>query len=113
MRFTKRTNLSVTILLLLFGLTCILLLPGLPIGRAATTPHAPSQKSSSSGLDGSRQAAMTVSAQAANGRVTWVAWVEQDKRVEVRSLNLNQLVPIGEYPTPLPPTATPALGVTP
>jgi hypothetical protein len=58
MRFTKRTNLSVTILLLLFGLTCILVLPGLPVGRAATTPRAPSQKSSSSGLDSSRQAAM-------------------------------------------------------
>ena len=58
MRLTKRANLSVTILLLLFGLTCILVLPGLPVGRAATTPRAASQKSSSSGLDGSRQSAM-------------------------------------------------------
>ena len=58
MRLTKRTNLSVTILLLLFGLTCILVLPGLPVGRAATTPNPTGQKASSSGLDGSRQAAM-------------------------------------------------------
>jgi hypothetical protein len=58
MRLTKRTNLSVTILLLLFGLICILVLPGLPVGRAATTPRGPSQKVSTSGLDGARQAAM-------------------------------------------------------
>jgi len=62
---------------------------------------------------GSRAAAMTVSAQAANGRVSWVAWVEQDKRVEVRSVNLNQLIPIGEYPTPLPPTASATTGAQP
>ena len=58
MRLAKRTNLGVTILLLLFGLTCVLVLPGLPIGRAATTPLVTSQKASSSGLDSSRQAAM-------------------------------------------------------
>src|SRR4030095_16655471 len=58
MRLANRTNLSVTILLLLFGLACVLVLPGLPVGRAATTPRGPSQKASSSGLDSSRQAAM-------------------------------------------------------
>jgi hypothetical protein len=58
MRLAKRTNLGVTILLLLFGLTCVLVLPGLPVGRAATTPRVPGQKVSSSGLDSTRQAAM-------------------------------------------------------
>jgi hypothetical protein len=62
---------------------------------------------------GSRAADMTVSAQAANGRVTWLAWIEQDKQIEVRSLNLNQIVPVGEYPTPAPPTLTATAGAMP
>ncbi len=56
MRLLKRTDFSVTILLVLFGLTCVLVLPGLPAGRAATTPFAASQKVPSSGLNSSRQA---------------------------------------------------------
>ncbi len=58
MRLVKRSNLGVTILLLLFGLTCLLVLPGLPVGRASTTARRPMQKVSSSGVDSSRQAAM-------------------------------------------------------
>jgi hypothetical protein len=58
MGLANRRNLSVTILLVLFGLTCVLVLPGLPVGRAATTRRAASQKANSSELDSSRQAAM-------------------------------------------------------
>lgn len=57
MRLPKSMNHCVTLLFLLFGLTCVVVLPGLPVGRAATT-RAPRQKLSSFGLDGSRQQAM-------------------------------------------------------
>ena len=53
MRLAKRT---VIILLTLFGLTCVLVLPGFPVGTAAITPRVATQKASSSGLDSSRQA---------------------------------------------------------
>lgn len=53
---------------------------------------------------GARSAFETVSAQAAGSRMTWVAWIEQQRQVVVRSLPLNQIIPAGEYPpsTPLP-----------
>ena len=57
MRLAKRMNLGVAILVTLFGLTCVLILPGFPVGRAATTP-APLIQKGSSGLDSSRQAAL-------------------------------------------------------
>ncbi|MFV9505962.1 MAG: hypothetical protein AB4911_15530 [Oscillochloridaceae bacterium umkhey_bin13] len=47
---------------------------------------------------GARAAGRTVTAQAANRRSVWVAWVEQQQRVEVRSLELNQLIPPEAYP---------------
>src|ERR1044071_9813367 len=58
MRLTKRTNLSVTILLFLIGLTCFLVLPVLPVGRTATASRVTGRIQSVSGLDSSRQAAM-------------------------------------------------------
>jgi len=51
---------------------------------------------------GSRNAGQTASAQAANARVAWVAWVEGETQVVVRSLNLNQVVPRDVYPTSTP-----------
>jgi len=48
---------------------------------------------------GSRVAGETVAAQSANSRQVWLAWIEQQQRIEVRSLNLNQVVPIDQYPT--------------
>jgi len=57
MRLAKRMSLGVAILVTLFGLTCVLILPGFPVGRAATTP-APLIQKGSSGLDSSRQAAL-------------------------------------------------------
>lgn len=47
---------------------------------------------------GARAAHDTVSAQAANSRSFWLAWVEQQQTVEVRSLDLNQVIPVSEYP---------------
>lgn len=47
---------------------------------------------------GARAAHATVSAQAANSRSVWLAWVEQQQTVEVRSLELNQVIPVSEYP---------------
>jgi hypothetical protein len=51
---------------------------------------------------GSRVAAQTVAAQPANSRRTWLAWVEQQQRIEVRSLALNQLIPVDQYPAATP-----------
>jgi hypothetical protein len=59
---------------------------------------------------GSRTAGESSSAQAANSRHTWVAWVEGLKQIAVRSLDLNQLIPVDAYPTATPlsiPTVTP------
>jgi hypothetical protein len=56
MRLTKRMSLGVTVVL--FGLTCILILPGFPVSRAATNLRLTGQKESSTKLDSSRQAAM-------------------------------------------------------
>ena len=56
MRLAKRMNLGLAILVTLFGLT-VLIMPGFPVGWAATTPVSLIQKGSS-GLDSSRQAAL-------------------------------------------------------
>lgn len=41
-----------------------------------------------------------VGAQPHNGRLVWLAWVEGSSRLVVRALDLNQIIPVGEYPTP-------------
>jgi hypothetical protein len=46
---------------------------------------------------GARSAAQTVSAQAEGSRTAWFAWIEGQQRVEVRSLDLNQLIPVDQY----------------
>jgi hypothetical protein len=51
---------------------------------------------------GSRAAGETAGAQAANTRFGWVAWIERQKQVEVRSLDLNQIIPVTAYPTATP-----------
>lgn len=61
---------------------------------------------------GSRSAWNSVAAQSSNARVTWVAWVEQGNQIHARALNLNQVVPIQDYPTPTP-TPTPSTGGSP
>lgn len=62
-----------------------------PAGRtAADTERVPL-------ITGSHSVFETVTAQAAGSRITWLAWVEQQQRVEVRSLDLNQIIPAGEY----------------
>jgi hypothetical protein len=63
---------------------------------------------------GSRSAWTSVTAQASNARVVWVAWVEQGNQINVRTLNLNQIIPVAAYPTPTPrPSPTPMMGGTP
>lgn len=47
---------------------------------------------------------MTVGAQAHNSRFIWITWVERQKQVEVRSLDLNTVIPISAYPTATPIT---------
>lgn len=49
---------------------------------------------------GSRSAFETVSAQASGSRMAWIAWIERQQRIEVRSFNLNTVIPANEYPTP-------------
>jgi hypothetical protein len=48
---------------------------------------------------GSRSAFETVTAQARNSRMTWIAWVERQQQVVIRSLDLNQVIPIDAYTT--------------
>jgi hypothetical protein len=55
---------------------------------------------------GSRSAYETVSSQPRNSRFSWVAWVEQRQRVEIRSLDLNQVIPIDQYPQPTASTVS-------
>lgn len=50
---------------------------------------------------GSRAADETVTAQARNSRMVWIAWIEQLNRVEVRSLALDQVIPSDQYPPAL------------
>lgn len=54
---------------------------------------------------GARDAGQTVTAQAQNSRTAWISWIEQNRRVEVRSLDLNQIVPADQYPPAVPPIA--------
>jgi hypothetical protein len=54
---------------------------------------------------GAHTASLTICAQTRNSRAVWLAWVEGLKRVEVRSLDLDQIVPVDAYPT-VTPTAT-------
>jgi hypothetical protein len=58
MRLAKRTDFCVAILLILFVMICVLVLPGLPIGRASTTPSAAKSRISGSRLGGYRQASL-------------------------------------------------------
>jgi hypothetical protein len=62
---------------------------------------------------GSRSAWSSATAQSSNARVVWVGWVEQGNQVHVRSLNLNQVVPVGAYPTPSPRPSPTAIGGAP
>jgi hypothetical protein len=63
---------------------------------------------------GSRSAWNSVATHSINARSVWVGWVEQGNQINVRTLNLNQIIPVDVYPTPtLRPSATPATGGTP
>jgi hypothetical protein len=63
---------------------------------------------------GSRSAWNSVAAHSANARSVWVGWVEQGNQINVRTLNLNQIIPVGAYPTPTPrPSPTLIVGGTP
>jgi hypothetical protein len=46
---------------------------------------------------GARSAFETVIAQARNSRSGWIAWIERQQRVELRSFELNQIVPVDQY----------------
>lgn len=48
-----------------------------------------------------------VGAQAHNGRLVWLAWVEGSSRLVARALDLNQIIPVDEYPAPTPRPAVP------
>ena len=54
---------------------------------------------------GARAAAAMSAAQALNSRTTWLAWVEREHQIEVRSFDLDKVVPVDQYPQPTP-TAT-------
>lgn len=54
------------------------------------------------GILGARAAHRTATAQAPMSRWTWLAWIEGSNTVLVRSVDLNTLIPVGQYPTPTP-----------
>jgi hypothetical protein len=58
-------------------------------------------------VDGARAAYTTVAAQTPNTRLTWLAWVDMQRQLEVRSLDLNQIIPLSQYPTPTISSTTP------
>jgi hypothetical protein len=51
---------------------------------------------------GAHTASLTVGAQTRNSRAVWLAWVEGLNRIEVRSLDLDQIVPVDAYPIVTP-----------
>jgi len=53
-------------------------------------------------VSGAHAALQTKTSQATNSRKIWFAWVEAERSLEVRSFDLNQLIPISEYPTETP-----------
>lgn len=61
---------------------------------------------------GSHSAWNSVAAHSINARSMWVGWVEQGNQINVRTLNLNQIIPAGAYPTATP-RPTPTSGVAP
>lgn len=73
--------------------------PGNPTWQAIDAPGQPGAPIPL--VLGARSAAETVSAQAHGSRTAWLAWIERQQQVEVRSLDLNQLIPVDQYvPTP-------------
>lgn len=49
-----------------------------------------------------RVAFTTASAQTANSRTAWVGWVEAQQELNIRSVDLNTIIPVQEYPIPTP-----------
>jgi hypothetical protein len=39
---------------------------------------------------------------ASNSRKTWIGWIEDRQEIKVRSFELNQMIPVDQYPTPTP-----------
>ncbi|MCA1438576.1 hypothetical protein I6F33_37595 [Bradyrhizobium sp. BRP20] len=72
-----------------------------PIGSSQWSPD-PGTTSLSPLVSGARSAALTMLAQASNARIAWLAWVEDGQEMRVRSLGLNQVVPVDRYPQPTP-----------
>jgi hypothetical protein len=61
-------------------------------------------------VSGGRRADVTVSAQATNRRQVWLAWVEDEHQVVLRTLDLDLIVPRYAYPTRTPePKGVPSL----
>jgi hypothetical protein len=53
----------------------------------------------------------TATAQAPGSRMAWLGWIEASQQVTVRSVDLNTIIPVEDYPTATPlPSATPAGG---
>lgn len=50
----------------------------------------------------SRAAYTTAIAQTANSRIGWIAWVDAQRTLNVRSFDLNQIIPVDQYPVPTP-----------
>jgi hypothetical protein len=51
--------------------------------------------------------------QAQGGRTAWLAWVEAQRQLEVRSFDLSQVLPAEALPTPSPTVPPQPEGATP
>jgi hypothetical protein len=55
-------------------------------------------------ISGATSASWTDTAQMANSSFVWLAWVNRWKQLQVRSLDLNLIIPPDQYPLPTPTT---------
>jgi hypothetical protein len=62
---------------------------------------------------GSRAASSSAVGQAQGGRTAWLAWVEAQRQLEVRSFDLSQVLPAEALPTPSPTVPPQPEGATP
>jgi len=58
-------------------------------------------------ISGATSASWTDTAQTANGSFVWLAWIDRWQALWVRSVDLNLIVPVDQYPTPTSPGGSP------
>jgi hypothetical protein len=77
-----------------------------PAGSSSWTPD-PATTNRTPLISGARAASLTTVVHAANAQIAWLIWLEDGQDIRARSIGLNEIVPVDQYPTPTPlPTRT-------